>query len=114
MGHFHREFPHTIGPRGGKVKPNWPKARGERTSEPTGSGGEDAAEHIEDALQPGSRGIGRPSKTEPFRLMVSEILTEQPELLAVEVTRRIRERGYTGGKPAFSTVSINEKRRSQW
>ena len=46
--------------------------------------------------------------------MVSEILTEQPELLAVEVTRRIRERGYTGGKPAFSTVSINEKRRSQW
>jgi transposase len=74
--------------------------------------GEDAVEHLEDALQRKSRGIGRPSKTEPFRSMVTEILTEQPELLAVEVMRRIRERGYTGSKSAlYALVSTVRPKR---
>lgn len=47
------------------------------------------------------RGIGRPSKAEPFRQFVSELLKEEPALMSLEVLRRAREKGYTGGKSAF-------------
>ncbi len=47
------------------------------------------------------RGIGRPSKAEPFRGLVAKVLAEDPELLSLEVLRRARLDGYQGGKSAL-------------
>ncbi len=47
------------------------------------------------------RGIGRPAKAEPFRALVAQVLAEEPELLAVEILRRVKLAGYTGGKTAL-------------
>ena len=47
------------------------------------------------------RGIGRPAKAEPFRPVVAEILAGEPDLLSVEILRRVKLRGYTGGKTAL-------------
>ncbi len=46
------------------------------------------------------RGAGRPSEVARFRSHVLEILKEEPDLLSVEVLRRLREVGYAGGKSA--------------
>src|SRR5262245_12800851 len=47
------------------------------------------------------RRVGRPSTAEPFRsFLVSELLG-QPDVLAVELLRRARNAGYTGGKSAL-------------
>ena len=47
------------------------------------------------------RNVGRPSKAEPFRGFVTDLLREEPELLSVEVLRRARLKGYEGGKSAL-------------
>jgi len=47
------------------------------------------------------RGIGRPSKAEPFRSFVVSELMAQPDVLAVELVRRAKLKGYTGGKSAL-------------
>jgi transposase len=47
------------------------------------------------------RRIGRPSKAEPFRGFAVAELTREPDLLAVELLRRARAAGYTGGKSAL-------------
>jgi transposase len=47
------------------------------------------------------RGIGRPAKAEPFRSVVTEILAGEPDLLSVEILRRVKLRGYAGGKTAL-------------
>jgi hypothetical protein len=47
------------------------------------------------------RSVGRPSKAEPFRGFVTELLREEPELLSVEVLRRARLKGYDGAKSAL-------------
>ena len=47
------------------------------------------------------RGIGRPSKAEPFRTMVSGWLAEDPLLLSVELLRRAKLAGYDGAKSAL-------------
>jgi hypothetical protein len=47
------------------------------------------------------RDVGRPSKAEPFRAFVVEQLTKEPALLSVEVLRRAKLDGYTGGKSAL-------------
>jgi transposase len=73
---------------------------GERTvrrvaREPPMSGGvAEAAEMVRSAL-------GRPSTAEPYRTSVVELLTAEPDLLSVEVMRRMRLAGYTGGKSAL-------------
>jgi transposase len=48
-----------------------------------------------------SRSVGRPSKAQPFAAAVSEILKESADLPSVEILRRAREKGYTGGKSAL-------------
>jgi transposase len=48
-----------------------------------------------------SRGVGRPSKADPFRSVVEEILKAEPSLPTVEVLHRVKERGYAGGKSAL-------------
>jgi hypothetical protein len=47
------------------------------------------------------RGIGRPSKAEPFRGFVIAELVTQPDVLAVELLRRAKLKGYKGGKNAL-------------
>jgi transposase len=47
------------------------------------------------------RGIGRPSKAEPFRGFVIAELVTQPDVLAVELLRRAKLKGYAGGKSAL-------------
>lgn len=47
------------------------------------------------------RRIGRPSKAEPFRKRVVELLGEDPELMSLEILRRVRLAGYRGGKTAL-------------
>lgn len=47
------------------------------------------------------RGIGRPSKAEPFRPFVTTLVTAEPELMSLEILRRARLAGYTGGKSAM-------------
>ena len=51
-----------------------------------------------DAVGPGP---GRPSCAEPFRHQVATLLESESELSTVELLRRCRESGYTGGKSAF-------------
>jgi transposase len=55
------------------------------------------------------RGIGRPSKAEPFRHFVRELLKEEPTLMSLEVLRRAREKGYTWGKSAFYELVAAER-----
>src|SRR4029453_8200764 len=54
--------------------------------------------HLAASLQ--SRG-GRHTKAEPYRQFVTDLVNEAPALLSVEVLRRARLAGYTGGKRAL-------------
>jgi transposase len=63
--------------------------------------GEAAVTHIDSGREREVRGIGRPAKAEPFRSVIAEILAGEPQLLSVEVLRRIKLKGYEGGKTAL-------------
>src|SRR5579864_2361026 len=56
---------------------------------------------IDDVAERKRRGIGRPSKAEPYRALVTEIVTKEPELMSLEILRRARAAGYAGGKSAL-------------
>ena len=62
---------------------------------------EAAVTEVNDGAERRRRRIGRPSKAEPFRSFVVELLGEDPELMSLEILRRARLRGYRGGKTAF-------------
>jgi len=62
---------------------------------------EAAVAQIANDVERARRGIGRPSKAEPFRSFVVEQLAKEPELLSLEVLRRARLDGYTGCKTAL-------------
>lgn len=47
------------------------------------------------------RAIGRPSKAEAYRALMTTVLTGEPELLSVELLRRAKLAGYDGGKSAL-------------
>jgi transposase len=47
------------------------------------------------------REVGRPSKAEPFRSFLVGELAVQPDVLSVELFRRAKLQGYTGGKSAL-------------
>jgi transposase len=55
------------------------------------------AEAVEDVRSK----LGRPSKVEAQRRLVTELLGEEPDLLSVEILRRARLAGYAGGKSAL-------------
>jgi transposase len=57
--------------------------------------------HVDDAAEHEKRRIGRPSIVEDFRKLIVEILEERADLPSLEILRRIREVGYTGGKTAL-------------
>ncbi|MBI4484991.1 MAG: IS21 family transposase [Acidobacteria bacterium] len=68
---------------------------------------EPAITHIDDAQERERRAIGRPAKAEPFRSVVAEILAGEPDLLSVEILRRAKLKGYTGGKTAlYNLISV--------
>jgi transposase len=46
-------------------------------------------------------GAGRPSRVEPYRGFVTAELVKEPDLMSLELLRRARLEGYTGGKSAF-------------
>jgi transposase len=56
---------------------------------------------FDDAAERARRAIGRPSKVEPYRDRVAAILRAEPELVTLEVLRRVRQDGYRGGKSAL-------------
>jgi transposase len=56
---------------------------------------------IDDAHERARRAIGRPAKAEPYRALIAEILTQEPDLLSVEILRRAKLKGYDGGKTAL-------------
>ncbi len=60
-----------------------------------------AVTHVDTAAEIERRGVGRPSKAEPFRGLVVELLSAEPTLLSVEILRRARLVGYTGSKSAL-------------
>ena len=56
---------------------------------------------VDDDAELQRRRIGRPSKAEPFRKLVVDLLGEEPKLMSLEILRRARLAGYTGGKTAL-------------
>jgi transposase len=63
--------------------------------------GEPDVTHIDDASERERRAIGRPAKAELFRSVIAEILAQEPDLLSVELLRRAKLKGYSGGKTAL-------------
>lgn len=62
---------------------------------------EEVVTDVDDAAERRRRRVGRPSKTEPYRPVIVEILAADPGLMSLEVLRRCREKGYTGRKSAL-------------
>ncbi len=62
---------------------------------------EPAITSLDDAVERGRRGIGRPSKVEPWRDRVLAMLQAEPLVQGLEVLRRVRLDGYGGGKSAL-------------
>jgi transposase len=58
-------------------------------------------DHVDDEVERENRRVGRPSKAEPFRSFLVEQLATEPEVLSVELLRRAKLNGYTGGKSAL-------------
>lgn len=71
---------------------------GRESAQPGPAVAESAA--TEPAGRPLRSGPGRPSTVEPYREAVTAMLEQTPELKSLEVLRRLRERGYGGGKSA--------------
>jgi transposase len=63
--------------------------------------GEAAVQHVDDGAERQARRIGRPSTAAPYRDLVRELLEQEPGLMSLELLRRVRLGGYTGGKSAF-------------
>jgi transposase len=57
--------------------------------------------HVDDAAERAQRQVGRPSTVASFRKQVVEIVQETPDLASLEILRRVRESGYSGGKTAL-------------
>ncbi len=62
---------------------------------------EPLVEDVDDEAAHERHRIGRPSKAEPFRQKVVALVAEKPPLLSVEILRRVRLDGYSGGKSAL-------------
>lgn len=60
-----------------------------------------AVSHVDSVAEIARRGVGRPSKSEPFRTWVLETLAVEPSLLSLELLRRAKLKGYSGSKTAF-------------
>jgi transposase len=70
---------------------------------------EEPVQHPDDNTEHRQRKIGRPSKTEPFRDFVKQLLTDEPDLMSLEILRRARLRGYDGAKSALYELVASER-----
>jgi transposase len=59
-------------------------------------GQEAAVASLDDVAERARRGVGRPSKAEPFREFVVTVLQDEPAVMSLEILRRARLKGYTG------------------
>jgi transposase len=59
---------------------------------------EPAVSSVDNIAERQRRGVGRPSRLEPFRALLQAELAKQPEVAGVELLRRARLAGYGGGK----------------
>ena len=60
------------------------------------------------------RGVGRPSKAQPFRAFVVDLLLKEPNLRSLEIVSRARAAGYDGGKSAlYSLIASVRPRRTR-
>ena len=60
------------------------------------------------------RGVGRPSKAQPFRSFVVELLLGHPRMKSLEVVRQAKLAGYDGGKSAlYAVIASLRPRRSR-
>jgi hypothetical protein len=60
------------------------------------------------------RSVGRPSKAQPFRPFVVDLLLKHPQLRSLEIVRRAKQAGYEGGKSAlYSLIASVRPRRSR-
>ena len=75
----------------------WP-SEGERVQRVIG---EPVMTHHDTDRERAHRAIGRPSKAEAYRTTVAARLTEEPDLLSVELLRRAKLAGYDGAKRAL-------------
>jgi hypothetical protein len=58
--------------------------------------------------------VGRPSKAQPFRGFVVDLLLGQPNMRSLEIVRQARQAGYEGGKSAlYSLIASVRPRRSR-
>src|SRR4051795_2508770 len=61
-----------------------------------------------------ARRAALPSKAQPFKPFVVDLLLQQPNLRSLEIVRRAREAGYEGGKSAlYSLIASVRPRRSR-
>jgi hypothetical protein len=69
---------------------------------------------VENENATAKRGVGRPSKAQPFRAMVVDLLLQQPGMRSLEIVRHARREGYTGGKSAlYALIASVRPRRSR-
>ena len=77
-------------------------------------GEESAVAHVDDTAERAKRQIGRPSTVATFRKQVVQVLQETPDLASLEILRRVRESGYSGGKTAlYELVASLRPRRAR-
>jgi hypothetical protein len=60
--------------------------------------------HLDDAAERRRRRIGRPSKVRGIRDAVVELLDRSPDIRSIDILRRVRLMGYTGGKTALYSL----------
>src|SRR3954451_5898467 len=71
-------------------------------------------ESLESSSQPAKRSVGRPSKAQPFKPFVLDLLLKQPHLRSLEIVKRAKQAGYEGGKSArYSLIASVRPRRSR-
>jgi hypothetical protein len=68
--------------------------------------------HLDDTAEHKRRRMGRPSKIEEFRTLVLGILKREPQIKSVEVFRRIRSQGYTGGVTTVNSLVASLRQRT--
>ncbi len=60
------------------------------------------------------RGVGRPSKAQPFRSFVVDLLLANPKMKSLEIVRGAKAAGYDGGKSAlYAVIASLRPRRSR-
>ena len=60
------------------------------------------------------RSVGRPSKAQPFKAFVVDVLLKQPNLRSLEIVERARQAGDEGGKSAlYSLIASVRPRRNR-